>query len=115
MAEKPSDCWAVPLNRSCHMRQHDVGELQFWEAHGKNPFYTALTYNARYKLETGKDPTEDTARKRPSAARGARSEARAPKRPRKPKNAPARPLAKRKAAWPAKGTRKLQSRKFRKE
>lgn len=102
MAEKPSDCWAVPLNRTCHMRQHDYGELQFWESHGKNPFYTALRYNAMYARETGK-------------AADAPAEPRPPKRPRKPKNAPARPLAKRKAAWPAKGTRKLQSRKFRKE
>lgn len=112
MAEKPSDCWAVPLNRSCHMRQHDYGELQFWEASGKNPFYTALRYNALYTHETGKDPTLDTGRREGlTDADYGLSKPRPPKRPRKPKNAPARPLAKRKAAWP-KG-RKLQSRGFR--
>lgn len=115
LQRKPDDSWCIPLARACHMRQHDYGELQFWEASGKDPFYLALTYNARYKLETGKDPTEDTARKRPAVAADTPAALRAPKRPRKPKNAPARPLAKRKAAWPAKGTRKLQSRKFRKE
>src|SRR5580693_2121060 len=39
MGEKPSDCWAVPLNRSCHMRQHDHGdEIGWFAAHGIDPF-----------------------------------------------------------------------------
>lgn len=30
IAEKPSDCYAVPLCAVCHRRQHDIGEPRFW-------------------------------------------------------------------------------------
>lgn len=49
MAEKPSDCWAMPLNRSCHMRQHDYGDEVFWWcSHGINPFTLAMRYFEEY-------------------------------------------------------------------
>jgi len=35
MAEKPDDCWAMPLCSSCHREgptsQHGMGERDFWE------------------------------------------------------------------------------------
>lgn len=27
---KPSDCYILPLCRSCHTRQHSTGEITFW-------------------------------------------------------------------------------------
>lgn len=71
MQTKPSDFWAVPLNHACHMRQHQQGELTWWEAHGKNPFTLAISYYAEFQAET------------PTTAR-----AKAPRtiRPRKPRD-----------------------------
>lgn len=117
LSEKPSDCWAVPLKRADHMRQHDYGhELGWWVAHRKDPFRLALQYNARYTRETGLDPTVNTVRKRPAEAvqRAAEPKVRKPRRqpkraPRKPA-AKARPIAKRPGSWP-KG-RKIKSRGF---
>jgi hypothetical protein len=52
MAEKPDDRWAVPLNRVCHMRQHDFGdELGWWSAHGIDPFGTAEYYFGQYSKQ----------------------------------------------------------------
>jgi hypothetical protein len=111
LQRRPDDSWCVPLARACHMRQHDQGELQFWEARGKDPFYLALRYNALYKAETGKDPTEDTARKRSAVAREGDTDASVSKRHRNAKHSrtasPSRPIARRK--WPK---RKLRSRGF---
>ena len=47
---RPSDFWAVPLNRSCHMRQHAYGdELGWWSAHGRDPFKLAISYYAEFQ------------------------------------------------------------------
>jgi hypothetical protein len=53
LGAKPSDMWAMPLNRSCHMRQHNYGdELGFWAAHGTfDPFGRAMRYYAEYQAE----------------------------------------------------------------
>jgi hypothetical protein len=53
LGAKPSDMWAMPLNRSCHMRQHDSGdELTWWAAHGTfDPFGRAMRYYAQYQAE----------------------------------------------------------------
>jgi hypothetical protein len=44
--ERPSDRWAVPLCADCHREgpeaQHRVGERQFWEAAGLDPFALAI-------------------------------------------------------------------------
>lgn len=116
LQRKPDDSWCVPLARACHIRQHDYGELQFWEASGKDPFYLALTYNARYTRETGKDPTVNTVRpKRPSAVaeRGHKPLVSKASRPAQRAQRPRHKvkIAKRKAPWPK---RKLQSRGFQK-
>lgn len=40
--EKPSDRWTLPLCSEHHRRQHAVAELDFFNAHGIDPFGTAL-------------------------------------------------------------------------
>jgi len=71
LGAKPSDCWAMPLNRSCHMRQHAYGdELGFWAAHGvPDPFGRAMRYYAAYQIEAwrnaGGKPQERPATSRP--------------------------------------------------
>lgn len=47
---RPDDKYAMPLCRSCHMRQHAHGdELGWWVAQGFfNPPATALKYYAQY-------------------------------------------------------------------
>lgn len=46
IGEKPSDMWAVPLCRSCHLTdpdaQHKVGEIAFWHALAINPLRVAV-------------------------------------------------------------------------
>lgn len=71
---RPSDFWAVPLNRSCHMRQHAWGdELGWWAAHRKDPFKLAISYYREFQA-TRPEPTEP----KPKAKR--------PVRPRKPRH-----------------------------
>lgn len=42
-AQKPSDCWTLPLTREEHDAQHDHGdELEWWLLHGIDPFETAI-------------------------------------------------------------------------
>lgn len=41
-AQKPSDCWTVPMTREEHMGQHDGNELAFWRSHGIDPFQLAI-------------------------------------------------------------------------
>lgn len=105
MAEKPSDHWAIPLNRSCHMRQHAHGdELGFWSEHRKDPFDLALRYNALYATETGRDAVAD--------ARVSKSRHRQKRAPSAPRRAPGpkQKIASRPKSWP-KG-RRLKSRGF---
>lgn len=46
MAEKPSDCWTVPLcgyhHRTGADAQHFVGEKIFWQLRGIDPFALAM-------------------------------------------------------------------------
>jgi hypothetical protein len=37
MGQKPGDHLALSLCRTCHFRQHTVGEETFWRASGKDP------------------------------------------------------------------------------
>lgn len=42
MAEKPSDCWVVPLAHAVHMSQHAAGdERRWWADEGINPLIIA--------------------------------------------------------------------------
>ena len=50
MAEKPDDRWALPLSRSCHLRQHAFGsERDWWCGHGIDPFKLAIAYYGEYE------------------------------------------------------------------
>jgi hypothetical protein len=63
LGAKPSDMWAMPLNRSCHMRQHAYGdELGFWSAHGmSDPFGRSMRYYAEYQAECPSKPAGEPA------------------------------------------------------
>jgi hypothetical protein len=54
MAEKPSDCWAVSLCRSCHNKQHRQSELAWWASHGINPFDLAISLYRKFGGTGGK-------------------------------------------------------------
>lgn len=41
MAEKPHDCWTVPLCASAHREQHAGSERAFWQRQGINPLIIA--------------------------------------------------------------------------
>jgi len=41
-AQKPSDCWTLPLTREEHVEQHSTNELAFWRRHGIDPFQLAI-------------------------------------------------------------------------
>lgn len=49
MQVKPSDRFAVPLNRVCHERQHSGSEARFWSALGRDPFEIADRLYAEYQ------------------------------------------------------------------
>jgi hypothetical protein len=57
--EKPSDCWAVPLCRQCHITQHSMSEAQFWRDIGVNPFELAI-----HLYNLGGHPNEKQPKKR---------------------------------------------------
>jgi hypothetical protein len=40
---KPEDRWTVPLCHPCHMRQHELGEVPFWQALGLDPLKISAT------------------------------------------------------------------------
>lgn len=48
MQVKPSDRFAVPLNRSCHMTQHAGSEARFWSDRRLDPFAIADRLYAEY-------------------------------------------------------------------
>ena len=61
---KPDDKWAVPLCRSCHLRQHHRGnELAFWSEVDRFPFGQAMKYYAEYG-GTGGEPKKQRIRKK---------------------------------------------------
>ncbi len=49
MQVKPSDRFAVPLNRLCHERQHGMAEHRFWSERGLDPFEIADRLYAEYR------------------------------------------------------------------
>lgn len=49
MQVKPSDKYAVPLNRACHMTQHSMSEARFWSERGLDPFKISARLHAEYK------------------------------------------------------------------
>lgn len=54
LARKPDDSRAVPLCRSCHMRQHSMSEAAFWHDLASNPFSTAAYFYSRFLAEGAK-------------------------------------------------------------
>lgn len=48
MQVKPSDRFAVSLNRACHERQHSMREARFWAERGLDPFAIADRLYAEY-------------------------------------------------------------------
>jgi hypothetical protein len=36
-AQKPSDCWVLPLTPEEHRDQHSRNEVQWWKSHGIDP------------------------------------------------------------------------------
>lgn len=42
MAQKPDDCWTLPLLPDEHKAQHSENEMEFWRSHGIDPFELAL-------------------------------------------------------------------------
>jgi hypothetical protein len=42
MAEKPDDCWTLPLCRTHHDAQHKVGERKFWDFGIFDPTFICL-------------------------------------------------------------------------
>lgn len=52
MQVKPSDRFAVPLNRACHSIQHSGSEARFWSERGLNPFEIADRLYAQYRGQT---------------------------------------------------------------
>lgn len=49
MQVKPSDRFAVPLNRSCHRIQHNGSEARFWSERRLDPFAIADRLYAQYQ------------------------------------------------------------------
>lgn len=49
MQVKPSDRFAVPLNRACHSVQHSMSEARFWSERGLDPFAIADRLYADYQ------------------------------------------------------------------
>lgn len=49
MQVKPSDRFAVPLSRACHMIQHSMSESRFWSERGLDPFEIADRLYAEYQ------------------------------------------------------------------
>lgn len=49
MQVKPSDRFAVPLNRDCHTTQHSMSEARFWSERGLDPFTIAADLFAAYQ------------------------------------------------------------------
>lgn len=42
LAQKPDDCWTLPLTPDEHKQQHSENEMAFWRSHGIDPFELAL-------------------------------------------------------------------------
>jgi hypothetical protein len=102
MGEKPDDCWVLPLCRHHHMEQHSRGdELAWWASYGiPDPFVAAIDlYASRSHKKTPKQERRQERKTKPRNPAGER------------RTIPAgKPLESR-SNWPAKGTRKVLTRK----
>lgn len=56
MQVKPSDRFAVPLNRACHSLQHSGSEARFWSSRGLDPFAIADRLYAEYQSPSLRQP-----------------------------------------------------------
>jgi hypothetical protein len=65
-AEKPSDCWAVPLCSHHHREQHSTNELAWWVSYGLDPFVIAIEL---YAARPGADKPKRERRKQPAKRR----------------------------------------------
>lgn len=76
MQIKPHDMRAVPLNHSCHMRQHAFGdEAAWWHAHGvRDPLLVADRFYAQYRREHPKAPEPHVRKTRPVKKRKPREQ-----------------------------------------
>lgn len=60
---KPSDEWVLPLTHDEHMRQHDMGEEDFWAALGIEPLKVAQQlYGISSAMRMSKEPEEEIIR-----------------------------------------------------
>lgn len=92
MAEKPDDCWVLPLCRTHHSEQHSRNEMDWWISKGiTDPHGLAKALYATRPAEL---------RPLPAPARPKKVQARKPRSERKP-------IPQRKAEWPK---RELKSR-----
>ena len=44
-AEKPNDCWTLPLHQYEHSKQHDINEIDYWKNVGIDPFFACVMFN----------------------------------------------------------------------
>ena len=58
MQVKPSDRFAVPLNRRCHESQHSMSEARFWSERGLDPFEIADRLFAAYSQSTQQEDSQ---------------------------------------------------------
>ena len=68
---KPDDQWAMPLNRSCHMRQHAFGsEMEWWAVHSvPNPWVRALRYYSAWFAQAARKPARASSASKPRKAK----------------------------------------------
>lgn len=60
---KPSDEWVLPLTHEEHMRQHDMGEREFWAELGIEPLKIAQQlYGISSALRASREPEEEIVR-----------------------------------------------------
>lgn len=112
--EKPSDMWAVPLcgpdlGRSlpgCHAEQHSMNEMEFWTRYRLDPFAVAAQLWARYTAEHPQAAANALSKSKVRKHRPGQKRAKSARRP--ARNAK---IASRPNSWPAKGTRKIPSRR----
>lgn len=73
---KPADEWTVPLNHDEHMRQHSMGEREYWQSVGINPLKVAQQlYGISQALRESRVPEEDIVRHMTGIVVRARNEA----------------------------------------
>lgn len=98
-AEKASDQWCVPLCARCHTGpagQHTMGERQFWDRIGVDPFAVALSLYSRFVTLS-----PETSPKPPRNRQARHKTAGQPKNGRSSKNRQVR-ATRPKRKWPAK-------------